>query len=84
MPKVRFVEGTIEDYSTIYDTEWPIVPRVGEFLSITVGTGQVMGWEVTRVVHVADGDEKLIGTLAWIERSETEPPQSQAMGFGYS
>lgn len=67
MPNVRFVEGTFEDYSVIYDTEWPIVPRVGEFLSITVGTGQVIDYKVTRICHVADGGEKLVGTLAWIE-----------------
>ena len=66
MPKVRFVEGGVDDYSIVYDTEWPIAPRTGEFLSITVGTGQVMDWEITRVCHVADGNEELIGVLAWI------------------
>lgn len=45
MPKVRFVEGGVDDYSIVYDTEWPIAPRTGEFLSITGGTGQVMDWE---------------------------------------
>lgn len=69
MAVVRFVEGSADDYSITYDTEWPVVPRVAEYISITVGTGQVMDWKVTRVCHVADGDEKYIGTLAWIERS---------------
>ncbi|MEL7688133.1 hypothetical protein AAG596_12790 [Citromicrobium bathyomarinum] len=69
MPNVRFVEGTADEFSVTYDTDWPVVPRVGEYLSITVGTGQVMDWKVTRICHVADGDEKLIGTLAWIERA---------------
>jgi len=67
MLKVRFVEGSPENYNVIYDTEWPVVPRDGEFLSITVGTGQVMDYKVTRICHVAAGDESLIGTLAWIE-----------------
>ena len=44
MPNVRFVEGTADDYSTMYESEWPIVPRAGEFLSITVGTEQVREW----------------------------------------
>lgn len=71
MAKVRFVEGSVDDYSITYDTEWPVVPRVGEFLSITVGTGQVIDWKVTRVCHVADGEENFIGTLIWIEQDST-------------
>lgn len=67
MPSVRFVEGSFEEYEILYDCEWPAVPRVGEFLSITVGTGQVMDWEVTRICHVAGGDQDLIGTLAWVK-----------------
>jgi hypothetical protein len=67
MPMVRFVEGTAEDFSITYEADWPIVPRAGEFLSITLGSGEVVDWEVTRVCHVADSDEKLTGTLVWIE-----------------
>jgi GTP-dependent phosphoenolpyruvate carboxykinase len=77
MPKVRFVEGTPEDYSTIYDTEWPIAPRVGEFLSITIAE-QVMDWEITRVCHVAGDDEELIGTLARIKELPKQRTYSDA------
>lgn len=68
MPNVRFVEGTLENYDVVYDTDWPITPRVGELLSITVGTDQVIDWEVTLICHVADGNEKFTGTLAWIKQ----------------
>lgn len=66
--RVRFVEGSFDDYSTTYDTDWPTVPRVGEFISITVGTGQVIDWKVANVCYVADGEEKMIGALCWIEQ----------------
>lgn len=72
MLNVRFVEGTAETYETVYDTQWPVCPRVGEYISITVGTGQVLDWKVTRICHVAAGDESLIGTLAWIESAATK------------
>lgn len=73
MPNVRFVEGTFKDYSIAYDTDWPIVPRVGEYVSISVGSSPALDWKVTRICHVAyiddrpDGEDKLTGTLAWIE-----------------
>lgn len=74
MPKVRFVEGTFKKHDTIYDCEWPVVPRKGEYISITVDTGQVMDWKVTRVCHVASGHETLIGTLIWIKPLTIEDP----------
>lgn len=70
MLKVRFVEGSAEDYSITYDCEWPVTPRVGEFISVTSGTGQTLDWKITRVCHVVAGDESLTGTLAWIEPAD--------------
>ena len=86
MLNVRFVQGTAEDFSITYDTDWSVVPRVGEFISITVGTGQVMDWEVTRVAYVAGGDETLIRALVWIEPAQVRPSRQtyQAMGFDVS
>lgn len=77
MPKVRFVEGKPNDYVIRYDTEWPIVPRVGEFLSIETGTAQQTDWEVVQVRHLAAGDESLIGTLVFIEERK---PRSYDLG----
>jgi hypothetical protein len=69
MPSVRFVQGTVDNYSAIYDIDWPIVPRVGEYLSMTSGRGFVSEWKVTRICHVGSDDKGLIGTLAWIEHA---------------
>lgn len=68
MPNVRFVEGSADSFSVVYDTEWPIAPRVGEFLQIVSGSDQELTWKVTRVCHVANAKEELIGTMAWIEQ----------------
>jgi hypothetical protein len=69
MSNIRFVEGTANDFSTVYDCEWPIVPRVGELLSARVAAGAVLEWKITRVCHVVGADMALIRTLAWIEQS---------------
>lgn len=68
MPKLRLVQGTANKFDIVYDTDWPVIPREGEYIQITVGTDQEMTWKVTRVCHVASGNEELIGTLAWIEQ----------------
>jgi hypothetical protein len=73
MSNIRFVEGTADEFSTVHDCEWPIVPRTGEHLSIRAATGEVLDWKITRVCHVAGSDTMLIRTLAWIERSDGRP-----------
>lgn len=86
MPNVRFVQGSPEDFSITYDTDWPVIPRVGEFISITIGTDEIVDWEVTRVAYVAGSNEKFVGSLVWVERSVTRPLRQtyQAMGFDVS
>ena len=78
MVNVRFVEGTADDFDAVYDAEWPIVPRVSEFVEITVGTGQKMTWRVTRVCHVADANEKYVGSHVWIEEDSSRDPMPMA------
>ena len=65
---VRFVEGSRDDYDVIYDADWPVVPRVGEFVEIESGTIRRY-WEVKRVCHVADAMEKYTGSLVWIRQA---------------
>lgn len=79
MPKIHFVEGTAQDYSVTHDFDWPVISRVGEFLSLPADSGDVADWEVMRVCHIAEGKQYL-RTLVWIEASGVKP-LGQAMGF---
>ena len=74
MTSIRFVQGNEDEYSVVYDCDWPIVPRVGETVSFAVETDRAMDYEVTRICHRADAGEKLSGTLAWIRPSADKVP----------
>ena len=69
MIKVRFVEGSATFHETLYDADWPVCPRVGEYLSITSGTRELIDWKITRVMHEAGDDETHIRAKVWIERA---------------
>ena len=86
MPRVRFVQGTVEDYTVTYEADWLIIPHVGEFVSFTNDAEHVTDWEVTRVSYVADESGILIGAFVWIEHAEARPVRQsfQAMGFDVS
>lgn len=63
MVYVRFGTGSIDDFDIHYDTKWPVVPRIGEHLSMVIGTDQLANWRVKDVSYLGEADETLIGVL---------------------
>ena len=86
MPNVKIVEGTAEDFSITYESDWPAIPRVGEFITYPGAADELIEWEVSRVSYVANRAETLAGALVWVERSVARPARQtyQAMGFDIS
>lgn len=86
MPDIKIVEGSTEAFAILHEADWPVVPRIGEFITYPHSTGELIEWEVTRVSYVANLAEELASALIWVERSEVRPPRQtyQAMGFDIS
>ncbi len=86
MPNVKIVQGSAEQFSIIYNADWPTIPRIGEFITYPGAGDALVEWEVTRVSFVADRGQNLAGALVWVEPSVVRPPRQtfQAMGFDIS
>jgi hypothetical protein len=68
MIRVRLAIGTIEDHGVQFDGEWPVVPRVGEKVSILDDRNDGFSYLVTEIHHQAMAKTgELIGVIAIVE-----------------
>jgi hypothetical protein len=65
MIKLRFGTGSFDKLDILYQAEWPVVPRIGE--KITIPTGSIADWTIRDVCYAGSAKEELIGAFIVVE-----------------